>query len=82
MVEPDLAMPAAHVLAVDDDVAALAVPDGVAAARNGGRKGDAATAVRIVDLDFQRPAGDGRMRNVALRAPVPGPPRRPPTSAP
>ena len=37
VVEPDLAVPPARVLAVDDDVAALAVADRVAAARNDGR---------------------------------------------
>ena len=64
LVEPDLAMPAARVLAVDDDVAALAVADRIAATRNDGRQRDMAAAVGVLDFHFQRSAGERRARSV------------------
>src|SRR2546430_4541768 len=61
LVEPDLAMAPTHVFAVDDDVGAFAATDDVTPPRNYGRQRHVPLAVRVVDLDVERSAGDRRV---------------------
>ena len=53
-------MPPAHVFTIDDDVRAFAATDDITPSRSHGRQGDVPLAVRVVDLDFECPAGDRR----------------------